>query len=174
MWRRWLGKWPWKPKIIKSLTEESLLKEPPWVLTLLSRRAINVKPSAVWVVTHKFLFYFALFACLDLQKIRRWIAWLDLLTQVLSSFSHFYPNIEDNVWFKCGGGTLLLSFYRFLVRFTISFSLFHVVRILSVSSLIVICWVNAYVVESLCVVLCCLLILPFSRAILNFFLKILT
>lgn len=24
------------------------------------------------------------------------------LIQVLSSFSHFYKKIEDNVWFKCG------------------------------------------------------------------------
>lgn len=25
------------------------------------------------------------------------------------TFSHFYQNIEDSVWFKCGRGTLLLS-----------------------------------------------------------------
>lgn len=52
------------------------------------------------------------------------VAGIDAFTdsiQVLFSFSHFYQNIKDNVWFKCGGGTLILSFYFFLAIFIISF-----------------------------------------------------
>lgn len=37
------------------------------------------------------------------------------------SFSHFYLNIEDNFWFMCGGGNLLLSFYCYLVIFFVFF-----------------------------------------------------
>lgn len=47
-YERRLDKWPWKPKIIKSLIEESLSKEPLWVLTLVNCQANYIKWSVAW------------------------------------------------------------------------------------------------------------------------------
>lgn len=44
-YQRWLDKCPWKTKIIKILIEDSFSKEPPRVLTLLSRRANDIKQN---------------------------------------------------------------------------------------------------------------------------------
>lgn len=56
-YEKWLDKWPWKTKIIKSLTYESFTKGPSWVLAPLSHQANDIKQSVVWEATRQILFF---------------------------------------------------------------------------------------------------------------------
>lgn len=106
-YKRWLDKWEWTPKTIESKVEVSFLKEPPWVLLLMSRQAKTTLNKALLerqptiFVTNIFFCYLILFSDDKMarkEKSRQGVVLDDMHVMLQQLMLRFLPSEWGPLW----------------------------------------------------------------------------